>query len=55
MKYEYKGKVYIFIREGKMQIGQTWVPCAVYTNYRGTEYFVRELVDFKEKFKYIVK
>lgn len=51
MKYEYQGKVYKFVSEGKVQIGQTWVGCVIYTNYSGRLYFCREAVDFYAKFK----
>lgn len=43
------GKEYELMYFGKMKINQNWIECAIYNNDQ--EVFVREMTDFRNKFK----
>ncbi len=51
MEYTYNGNGdrYLITDYGKMKSGNGWVQCVIYKNTKG-EMFVREIVDFNEKF-----
>lgn len=50
-EYTYKEQKYSLLYQGKMKIGQVWLPCVVYQAHKDNEIYVRELNDFVEKFK----
>lgn len=49
--YTYKGEKYTYLYEGKMKIGQVWLPCIVYQAQKDNIIYVREINDFEEKFR----
>jgi len=50
--YQYKDQAYQAIGQAKMKhpVTREWVEATVYTNIIGTETYVRETVDFENKF-----
>jgi hypothetical protein len=49
--YLYKDRKYKFISIGRMKIGQLWIDCIIYKSLNDRLYYVREELDFYEKFK----
>lgn len=50
MRYFYKGNTYQILHESKMKIGQVWLDCVVYQSENDKKVWVREKIDFSEKF-----
>jgi hypothetical protein len=48
--YVYKGELYKHLSAGKMKIGQAWISCIVYQSDKDGSVYVREQMDFHEKF-----
>ena len=49
-KHYKKGGNYIIINAGEMQIDDVWHECVIYQDINSKKIYVREVVDFEDKF-----
>ena len=49
-KHYKKGGEYIIINAGEMQIDNVWIECVIYQDIDSKKVYVREAVDFENKF-----